>query len=272
MREEKAGVGIFSEALSWSFSLRLPDYTPIFEAELLAILLALRKLSANESSAVIVTDSKSVCSALTSASPSESSSLNVFMSLIPKNFSTVRLVWVPGHRGIFLNEMADVLARWSLDGPAMYIVPDTDFITASRFRKYALHQDSMKARLPQQEYGHLSFPWNNKWCPSRKLEVSLTKLRCRIPPLNFYLHRAGLVPSPLCFLCQEPENIDHFLIHCRRFSSHRKKHFEYLFRNLNIPLDSANILSLGASSLGHSNRNVCIAVCEFLRDTRRVPY
>lgn len=60
MREEKAGVGIFSEALSWSFSLRLPDYTPIFEAELLAILLALRKLSANESSAVIVTDSKSM--------------------------------------------------------------------------------------------------------------------------------------------------------------------------------------------------------------------
>ena len=167
--------------------------------------------------------------------------------------------------------MADTLARWSLGGPILSIVPDTVFITDSRFRKYSLIQDAKNMKLPVPEYGHLSFGWNNKWCPTRRQEVAITKLRCRIPPLNFYLYRSGLVPSPMCYFCQESENIDHFLLTCRRFIRHRKKHFEILFRNLRIPLHSQNILSLGAASLGFSNRNVCSALCEFLGETRRIP-
>lgn len=30
MSEDKADVGIFSEDLSWSYTLRVPDFTPIF--------------------------------------------------------------------------------------------------------------------------------------------------------------------------------------------------------------------------------------------------
>lgn len=268
MNEEKAGVGIFSESLSWSYAVRLPDFTPIFLAELAAIILALRKLPSNYSTVVIVTDSLSVCTSLTSSA--DTTVTNTFKLLTPPNLSLVRLVWVPGHRGIFLNEMADTLARISLDGPVMSVMPSSAYVTAARFRKFSLLQDSTKLKIQMSEFNHLSFSWDNKWCPTRKLEISVTKLRCRITPLNFYLHRSGLAPSPLCPTCQEPENIDHFLLFCHRFRNERKK-FEFSFRKLGISLTTENILSFGASSLGFSHRNICVALCDYICDTKRLP-
>ena len=167
--------------------------------------------------------------------------------------------------------MADSLARVPLEGPVLSVMPLTAYITAARFRKFSLFEDSEKIKIPNSEYSHLHFAWDNKWCPTRKLEVSITKLRCRIPPLNFYLNRSGLVPSPLCPNCNEPENIDHYLLRCHRFKNQRKKCFEILFKKLGIPLSTLNILSFGAASLEFSKRNVCGACCEFLIDTMRLP-
>lgn len=181
------------------------------------------------------------------------------------------MIWVPGHRSIFINEMADKLARTSLDLPIVPIMPPTAYVTAARFRKLSLLEDSSKTMIPNPDFSHLHFTWNNKWCPTRKLEVLVTKLRCRVPPLNFYLNRSGLVPSPLCSSCNEPEHIDHFLITCHRFKNQRKNCFEILFRKLGISLNTPNILSFGATSLGHSDRNICGALCEFIYNTRRLP-
>lgn len=45
VNNEKADVGIASDLLDWSFSVRLPDLTPVIEAELVAFSLAPQRTS-----------------------------------------------------------------------------------------------------------------------------------------------------------------------------------------------------------------------------------
>lgn len=88
-----------------TFSLRLPDFTTSFHAEHLAISLALRKLHSATQHAIVLTDSLSVCTAL---SCSKYSPLRRALGyLLPLSLQKLRLVWVPGHAGIWLNEAAD---------------------------------------------------------------------------------------------------------------------------------------------------------------------
>nr|XP_054933002.1 uncharacterized protein LOC129387672 [Dermacentor andersoni] len=268
--EEKSGVGIFSPILDWTFSLRLPDFIPIFLAEFMAVVLALRKLGPSITSAVIVTDSLSLCSSLTASS--DSRVMRTFQSLVPGYLRSVRLIWVPGHKGLIINEIADSLAKASISGPILPCCPLTAYVTAARFRRSIIIQSvSGSAITNSEDYGHLLHPWNRDFCRTRKIEVSITKLRCRIPALNFYLHRSGLVPSPLCSFCGEAETIDHFLLSCRRFSILRKRLLEMPLRSIGLTLSVPVILSFGASIVGFSHRNVCLAIQNYLIETNRFP-
>lgn len=267
---EKAGVGIFSHSLDWSYSIRLPDFTPIYTAEFLAVVLALRKLNPSHSTVAIITDSLSLCSSLTTRS--DSKILQELHLLAPSHLSLLRSIWVPRHKGLPLNECADSLAKASLGGPLEPAVPPTAYITAARFRRLTMMNEIYNSSMASHsEYHHLLFPWNRKFCPTRKLEITLTRIRCRIPTLNFYTHRAGLAASPLCIQCGEPETIDHFLLACRRFSSVRKRVLEDPLNKLGLSMNAPVLLSFGASTLGYSHQNVCTAMQNFIINSNRLP-
>lgn len=267
---EKAGIGIFCTSLDWSFSVRLPDYTPIFIAELFAIILALRKLPASESEAVILTDSLSVCTALSTAK--NLTLLSMISSLLPENLKKFHLLWIPGHCGIYPNEMADSLAKASLSGPLLPILPDFAYVTALRYRKACLHKEIEKLSLDKvRDFVHLRYCWNKQWCVSRQLEITITRLRCRIPHLNYYLHKAGLTASPLCLFCKESESIDHFFLSCQRYAYQRKRYLVEPIEKLGLKINVELILSFGGITLGYSHREVFSAVCEYIRATKRLP-
>lgn len=118
---------------------------------------------------------------------------------------------------------------------------------------------------------HLNYSLNRQRRPYQRFEVSFTRLRCHIPPPNFYLHRCGLAGSSLCYLCSELESIDHFLIFCKQFSTKRKRCLAILLSNLGLPFCNTVLLSLGALILGYSHKNVCRATYNYLWDTR-LPY
>lgn len=263
---KRPGLEFFLTALDWSFSVRLADYTPIFLAEFLAVVLALRKLQPPTTTAVVLTDSLSLCTSLTA--PGESHIVKNLHSLVPSHLRNLRLVWVPGHKGIFMNEAADSLAKASITGPVCSLLPTTGFITSARFRRYTL-MASKSDLTSSTELHHLQFPWSRNFCKSRQTEVTLTRLRCRVPRLNFYMHRSGLAISPLCHFCNAFETIDHYLLDCRRFSSLRKRTLQIAMRQLGLPLNTPELLSFGASVLGHSHRNVCIAIEKFLVESNR---
>lgn len=79
--DEKSGVGIFSPNLESSYSFRLPNFTPVFVAEFLAMILALQKLNMQITLAVIITDSLSLCTVL--SVNADSHRIKVFRALIP---------------------------------------------------------------------------------------------------------------------------------------------------------------------------------------------
>lgn len=268
VNKEKAAVGIVSDYLGWSFSVRLPDFTPVFEAELLAIILALRKLPSNEESAMIITDSLSLCTTLTASE--QSRALATLQTLVPPHVKFLKLVWVPGHCGIRLNEIADSLSRATLDGPVISVLPESEHIVSIRYRKWAIYTDIMENITKYTDYQHLTYPWKPQWSQSKKLEVILTKFRCRVPPLNFYLHRAGLAISPLCPFCEETETIEHYFITCKNYSLIRKRLLIVPFQAVGLNLTADNVLSFGAFSLGHCHRSVFDAVCNFIRESKRM--
>uniref|UniRef100_A0A224Z124 Tick transposon n=1 Tax=Rhipicephalus zambeziensis TaxID=60191 RepID=A0A224Z124_9ACAR len=267
--DEKSGVGIFSPNLDWSYSVRLPDFIPVFVAEFLAVVLALRKLNTEITSAVIITDSLSLCAALSAGA--DSHVLKAFRALIPAHLRKVQLVWVPGHKGLFLNEMADSLAKSSISGPILPCLPPSAYVTAARFRRQSIMEGLAGSSLTNStEYRHLLYTWRSSSCETRKLEVSITRLRCRVPKLNFYQHRSGQAPSPLCAFCGEFETIDHFFLTCRRFTTARRTHLERPLSAMGMNLSVPVILSFGASISGFSNAKVCVAVRNYISATNRL--
>ena len=162
------------------------------------------------------------------------------------------------------------LAKAALSGPILSIIPTSALIIRDRFRRRAIMQDSGKTLITHlNEYRHLLFFWRRNFCLTRKDEVIFTKLRCRVPKLNFYMHRSGLAPSPLCSFCNKDETIEHYFLSCNRFNLLRKNILKAAFNRIRIDFITSNILSLGASSLGHCHRDVCSAVQKFLIESGR---
>lgn len=262
-------MGIFSPGLDWAFSLRLPDFTTSFHAEYLAIVLALRKLHSDTNHAIVLTDSLSVCTAL---SGSKSSPLRRALGyLLPPSLQKLRLVWVPGHAGIWLNEAADTLAGIAVDGPVMEVLPPINFVTSARFRRLGLLQSMEDSAYASYDLEHLRHSWKCRISQSRACEVTLTSFRCGVPNLNYYLYRCNLAPSPLCAFCNELETAEHFFLSCRRYSSIRKRYLENSFNKLAFPLSVPLILSFGAKALGFSRADLCSAVHLFISESGRLP-
>lgn len=113
---ETSGAGSYFPLLHAQYPVRLPDYKPVYDTELIAILMALRRLPAAISKVFIISDCLSAICSLSQGSTS--SDYAVLSSLAPAHPSDVLLSWVPGHRGIHENEIADQLAEVALSGLA----------------------------------------------------------------------------------------------------------------------------------------------------------
>ncbi|KAG0719748.1 COP9 signalosome complex subunit 4 [Chionoecetes opilio] len=106
---------------------------------------------------------------------------------------------------------------------------------------------------------------------SRILDVTLTCLRLRHTTLTVHLHRLRLSPDPHCPWCMNiPETIEHFLLQCPRFHSHRVMlHSELLALNVTT-FDLPTLLA--AAGVSPSRQHAIIRLtCAFLRKTGQLP-
>ncbi|XP_064482872.1 uncharacterized protein LOC135395709 [Ornithodoros turicata] len=260
---QRAGVGLVFPRLDGHFPIRLPDYIPVFESEFLAIVLALRMVPARYCKTLLLSDSLSVISSL--ANPS-SPLLQLLASLTPPHISEVVLTWIPGHKGLTLNEAADSLAKISLTGPIIDTLPPLPQIVKSRYRRF-LELSACRSLPPR--YDHLSSPWQPDCCSSRLIEVFLTRARCLALPLNFYLHRAGVHDSPLCPHCGQDETVEHFFLHCRLYDRLRQNYLVRPLKMQGAPLCLDSLLSFGSSHAGRWNWTVASSVAAFMTLSQR---
>ena len=161
----------------------------------------------------------------------------------------IHIQWIPAHRQINGNEIADRLAKiGSTLQQTTYIIPDPNIINKRTKLKIIKEYEEKTIEDIQQTYYGQQNPNNNKTRyfrdANRRLDTGLTRLRLGHTRLNTHLKRLGLVESDLCRFCElEPENIQHILLKCPRFYSHQLKFKENL-KEAKISIDLTTILGL----------------------------
>ena len=113
--ENGTGAGIFSDALNLHCSIRLPDHSSVFQAEVLAVREAAKMISIlaiPPDDITILIDSQAAMKALyaTEVKSKLVASCREELRVLGSQHR-INLCWVPGHRNIQGNETADELAR-----------------------------------------------------------------------------------------------------------------------------------------------------------------
>lgn len=99
---EKASVDIHVRELGYSFSVRLPDYTPLFETGMMAMILTSRKVPPKFNK-VKTPDSQLECDSLDRGMMSQH--FREFCASVLTNITKIVLGWVPGHMDIFTTRL-----------------------------------------------------------------------------------------------------------------------------------------------------------------------
>jgi len=121
--EGHVGGGVYSEQLDIRKSFRLPDHCSVFKAEVHAIkeaLTCLRNFSLQRGHLNIYSDSQAAIKSIYSTNTNFRTIADCRRSLheMPNQF-TISLIWVPGHRDIVGNCIADELARQGTTKPLL---------------------------------------------------------------------------------------------------------------------------------------------------------
>ena len=240
-----SGAGIYIKDMDYRESISLGTFPTVFQTEVYAIKECACCLSAggySGKSVWIFSDSQAALKSLQRYTVKSSLVLDCINAL--NNLSTnnmVTLSWIPGHSGVFGNNIADNLARRGSDnaftGPEPAIGIGPSIISAGIKRCFSNK--------------HLSFWTNINGCriakqiikePNQNLAIRLlacSRLNLRVlmgiytdhTGLRNHLHRMGLSDSPLCTLCGEDvESSVHIYCDCPALENLR-----YLFfGNINL--------------------------------------
>ncbi|XP_037579371.1 uncharacterized protein LOC119462097 [Dermacentor silvarum] len=221
-------------ALQKSRQCRLPAHASSTAAEVAGLHLAVDLLTAEppETPAAIFCDSKA---ALLSLQRPERTSLGVALlstrlAALQDAGCPVSLHWIPAHVGIPGNEEADALAKSAHHGD----VPLSAAVTAADFTRLRL-QRHLQVSHPDKR---VSLEHPPRQLPQRGLarrESSLLlRLRIGCCWTAARRHRLGLIASPACASCGEPETLEHLLLACPAHNQPRGLLLQE-FRRLGLP-------------------------------------
>ncbi|XP_075543795.1 uncharacterized protein LOC142578279 [Dermacentor variabilis] len=221
-------------ALRKSRQVRLPDHATSTAAEVAGLHLAV-DLLAEELPATPVTiycDSKA---ALLSLQRPERATFGVALLLtrlmaLQKASCSVSLHWLPAHVGIPGNEEADALAKRAHH----CVVPPGLAVTANDFTSHRLGRHLLACHPDKR----MSLGCPPRPLPQRGLARKETSLLLRLRIgccwTGARRHRHGIIASPACASCGEPEALEHLLLACPAYLQQRDRLLQD-FRRLGLP-------------------------------------
>lgn len=234
------GFAVYSPELNISFCERIDNLCSIFDAEALAILHTLNIIiekDVNES--VIFSDALSVVSSLGNPGRSKPKSyhrhileIRQKLYICQKNNLKVKLFWIPSHKGIPGNEIADELATKSL-------LLDDPFRTCkcyyynlySKLKKIT-NNNAIDILVSESQYKGaryfnliervLETPWYKK-IPKhigRNVICLISRIRTYHTAINAHLWDKNIVASSNCPCGHHSQNLNHLFFECPRYSAH----------------------------------------------------
>ncbi len=238
--------------LGSSFSYRIDHIHSPLSAELFAIKKSLCWIESNiniiKKPIVIFTDSLVSLHLITSPDPSSYRSITYYIkekisSLL--NIIDIHIQWIPAHSGIWGNELVDILAKQSCSSVEItpYSISLCDLAAASKSAAKRLWSAEWEL-LSEQTWLGVSRPKINRYPwfshPNRAADVAMTRIRLGHTGLAASLYRFGIVDSPLCSICQENDDINHFILYCPRNQRARNQLMNGLskFGILNLTIDT----------------------------------
>ena len=264
----RTSLGVWDITLRRGFSSNVNTMNSVFTSEALAIISALDSAPA-QGKLIVFSDSRSVISSLqnvTFRSPKVILTLHSTLQRVANRLSGIRIIWVPGHVGIYANEMADAMARHLISprAPTPWLAPED---ICFHLRYLHLQEDSVDWLTGKYcgDFPHLTKrSWEHRKLQlPRKGEVLLSRLRTRTLPTQALLFKLHLSASPLCPACLVPETCDHFLLHCTRYHQAR----DILYQRLGISGTTPSLSDLCDLAVAGNNQARCL-VAFILRTDR----
>lgn len=234
-------------SLQISNNRRTTDHLAVYTVELVAIVSALNWIElANISKVIVCSDSSSALMSIQSfSSQSRQDIINeIYETLFRIHNWNIEIIflWVPAHRGVKGNEIADSLAK--------------EAIKQENVMEILLSRTEIKAMIKSK----ITNKWQDKWKQgttgrhlyniqnevgkmrrtgrSTKEENVISRLRLGHTRLNSTLHLMGKHPTALCECGQGIETVEHVLIHCQKYATERE-----IFRRTSQQIEIKQILS-----------------------------
>lgn len=227
-------IGSAAVGPNFRFSVRLPDYTTVFSAEVYAIKRVMLHIrDSHIPQATICTDSKSSIQALMRTNDfTHPGVFEIHQLVLSLDFDQhVTFLWIPGHCGIAGNDLADALAKEGASLPAPIVEPlalsDVLHLLNVRYAEYlqrrweethANHMYRIKPKLGM---------WVTCSQQCREREVILTRLRCGHTRLT-HCHLFNRSEPPNCESCNMRISVEHILIGCDALTGSRQRITNYL--------------------------------------------
>ncbi|XP_018394554.1 PREDICTED: uncharacterized protein LOC108773291, partial [Cyphomyrmex costatus] len=209
LEDGSVGAAFFSPELRHCFKYKLTSSSSVFSAEAWAIYQALiLSLDAGYSTVFIFSDSRSVLEAVASHKLINSNYIirkikEALLQLAERKI-VCSLFWIPSHKGIMGNEIADKAAKEACkDGAKGFSAYLNDKALSTGTQYHLLYNPAPSAK-----------PWYYKFALNRSEIVLINRLRSNHYNLNYSLFRKNMVQSPAC-VCGDPrQDLNHIVFYC----------------------------------------------------------
>jgi len=269
-----SGASVYSPDFNVNIMHRLPAESSVFSAEAWAINLAIHAvINYNCTKAVIFSDSKSVLNALASLL---SSNKNYLIHYVRKSWlncirkgTELHIFWIPVHKGIQGNEIADSLAKKALTHgfKPNFKIPYSNLFSEIKeslnksFTSYLNDTAQLKGVIHASLYQNVNsrFPWYYDKPLNRKI-ILIIRIRSNHYNFNYSLHRKNMVPSAACFCGDPKQDINHIIFFCpnttpksRHLRSYLIEHFPFHVIDIFLILKDPKLIRLMLSYLRSNN-------------------
>ena len=250
---QKTSGSMYAPAENLAKTWRLPDNSSITSAELFALKMAIKHAQQGNQNTVIYTDSQAATKILCTSKPKSNRRItfDIQRDLYEHNSNNahkIHLQWIPSHKKIEGNEVADTIAKQGINlNEITFNTPDP--VTKCKILKRKIHVswlEAQKVSTSNTFYGKLNPNLETQQYlrdKTRKIDVGLTRLRFGHSRLKHHTHRLGLEENDHCRFCRQQvsETIQHTILECPRFFSEQTQ-LKTTMRREGIPITIQNIL------------------------------